>query len=192
MIITVSGIPSSGKSTISKLLCAKLGIERKSVGDIIKSMSGNKHINDFYRELENNPELEKKIDMEQKKWGEDYDDFLIEGRTSFYFMPKRKSYNVFFDLSLETAAERAYSKAVSESENPDYPHKYKSYDDALSKIKERMEIENNRYKKLYGIDNLKLDNYDLVINAEGTKEEVFTKFYDAIIKELSSRKHSYK
>ena len=189
MIITISGIPSSGKSTIAKMLCTELGIERKSIGDIIKSMAGDKHINDFYRELENNPELEKSIDLEQKRWGESSDNFLIEGRTSFYFMPKQKSYNVFFDLSLETAAQRAYSKVLAEGENSKFPNKYSSYEEALVKIKERMEIENRRYKNLYGIDNLDMSNYDLVINAEGTREEVLNELYNAVTKEMELRKN---
>lgn len=189
MIITISGIPSSGKSTIAKMLAQSLGWERRSIGDIIKEMAGTQHINEFYIELEKNPELEKKIDLEQKKWGEEGDNFIIEGRTSFKFMPRDKSYNVFFNLSLEEAAERAYSRYLEQKGNSlNISSKYSSKRDALKKVKERMMVENKRYKQLYGIDHLDMKHYDLVLDASGTKQEVYDSLYGAVLKELERRR----
>jgi cytidylate kinase len=38
-------------------------------------------------------------------------------------------------------------------------------------LKQRLESENRRYKKLYGINPLQLDNYDLVVDTSGVTPE---------------------
>ena len=50
---------------------------------------------------------------------------------------------------------------------------------AIKKLKHRWNMENVRYQELYGIDNLHMENYDLVINTKNlTPEEVAQKIYD--------------
>ncbi|MFW5852796.1 MAG: cytidylate kinase family protein [Nanoarchaeota archaeon] len=184
MIITISGVPSSGKSTIAKRLSASLGWPRYSVGDIMKEMAGSKHINQFYKELEDNPSLERKIDLRQKEWGEADDDFIIEGRTSFYFMPSEKSFNVFFNLNFEEAARRAYNR----SEHEDKGKRYESLDAALHDVYERMKIENERYKSLYGFDHLDMKNYDYIVDASLSPDKVYDALYARVLKEIETRK----
>ena len=182
MIITMSGVPCSGKSTISKMLAEKLGWKRESMGDIFKEMAGDMPLNRFYKELENDPEKEKECDLMQKEWGEKYDDFILDARIAFHFVPRAKSYNIFFDLPLEEAAKRAYGRGKEgKSQNFD------TLGSARASIEERMEIEKGRYESLYGINHLDKNNYDYIVDANRPVEDVFSDLYNNVLEELERR-----
>ena len=64
MILTISGLHGTGKSTIGKLVAEKLGIKYYSTGqafrDFAKEM--NLTLEDFTEYVENNPDIDKKLD----------------------------------------------------------------------------------------------------------------------------------
>ncbi|MFP4117322.1 MAG: AAA family ATPase [Candidatus Woesearchaeota archaeon] len=187
MIVTMSGIPCSGKSTVAKKLSALMGWKRESMGDIFKEMAGDIPLNTFYKELENNPDKEKECDQLQKEWGEKYDDFILDARIAFHFMPKKKSYNVFFDLPLDEAARRAYKREKEKG-----TEQFKSLEDAKGSIEERISIETKRYRELYGIDHLDKSNYDYIVDANRPIETVLEDLYSRIRDELKARGELYK
>ena len=187
MIITMSGVPCSGKSTIAKKLSEKIGWRRESMGDIFKEMAGDKPLNQFYKELENDPEKEKECDLMQKEWGEKYNDFILDARIAFYFIPKDKSYNIFFDLPIEEAAKRAYKRG-SEGKS----EKFSNLESARLSVEERMNIESQRYISLYGINHLDKNNYDYVVDASKPIDTILNDLYDKVRIELEKRGELYK
>ncbi|MFW6231324.1 MAG: cytidylate kinase family protein [Nanoarchaeota archaeon] len=179
MIITFSGTPSCGKSLNARRLANDLGWERRSVGDIMKELAAEKglSINQFYATLDE--AAERTIDNRQREWGKTLDDFIIEGRTSFIMMPESKRYNIFLSLPMDIAAERAYAKEGQTD--------YASVQDAKVKLADRLSMENERYKKLYGVDHLNMKHYDAVIDASGSPEEVYNQIYNTVQHEMLRR-----
>ncbi len=187
MIITMSGVPCSGKSTIAKMLAEKMGWRRESMGDIFKEMAGDMPLNKFYKELENNPEKEKECDLMQKEWGEKYDDFILDARIAFHFVPREKSYNIFFDLPIDEAAKRAYNRGREGK-----GESFSDLEESKASIEERMGIERTRYESLYGINHLDKKNYDYIVDADRPVEDIFSDLNIQIEKELERRGESYK
>jgi len=171
VIITISGMPGSGKTTIGKLLAEKLGYKFYSMGDLRGRMAMEKGLTiDELNELGMKEEwTDRDVDEFQKQLGEKEDNFVIEGRLSFYFIPH--SIKIFLDVDLETAAKRIFK-----DQRPD-EKKVNSIKEVLEIIKKRIENDKKRYQKYYGIKNfMDKRHYDLVINTTKlSKEEVIEK-----------------
>lgn len=69
MKITISGPPGSGKSTLSKMLSAKLGLELVSMGDIFRKLATERcmSLDEFGTLAKCNDEIDRKLDDAQKK-----------------------------------------------------------------------------------------------------------------------------
>ncbi len=69
MIVTVSGPPGSGKSTLSKILSVRLGLELVSMGDIFRNCAEERCmcLAEFGYLAKNNCEIDREIDEMQKK-----------------------------------------------------------------------------------------------------------------------------
>lgn len=179
MIITISGLPGSGKSTISRLLAEKLNYEHYSSGDFVRQLAkeNNQDVLTFYKNAENNPEVDYKIDKRQEQLGKEKDNFIIDGRLSFFFIPH--SIKVFLDVNLEIAASRIFEAKRSEETN------YESYEHAKKEIGERVKNEVKRYSLLYGVNYLDKNNFDFIIDTTNLTPEQIT---DKIINFLSNYK----
>ena len=170
MIITISGSPGSGKSTISRLLAEKLNYEHYSSGDFVRQLAkeNNQDVLTFYKNAENNPEVDYKIDKRQEQLGKEKDNFVIDGRVSFYFIPH--SIKVFLDVNLMVAASRIFEVKKSEE------IRYESYEHARKEIEERVKNEVNRYNSLYGVNYLDKNNYNIIIDTTDlTPEQIVAK-----------------
>lgn len=159
MIITINGTPGSGKSTVARWLAEKLKLKHYSTGDFMRKMALEREIkvDELGRIGEKESWVDKEIDKYQTDLSKKEDNFVIDGRLSWYFMPK--SVKIFMKSNLEKAAERIF-KDKRESEK-----KYKNACEVLAEMKGRMKSEQLRYRKYYGIKNLyDLKNYDIVID----------------------------
>src|SRR3989338_745030 len=98
MIITISGKAGSGKSTVAKIIAAKLNLAHYSIGDLMREMAKEKDISLI--ELNNLAEKDKTIDKELDdkliKLGKEKKDFVIDGRLTAFFIP-HADLKVFLD-----------------------------------------------------------------------------------------------
>jgi len=158
MIITISGTPGSGKTTVAKLLAKKLEYKHYSIGDLRGKMAIERNINiDELNELgEKEPWTDKDVDEYQKKLGETEDNLLFDGRLGFYFIPH--SQKIFLKVDPRIGAERVFK-----DERPDET-KCDSVEALMEKIEKRIESDRKRYEKWYNIDCWNEENYTLVIN----------------------------
>lgn len=186
MIISIGGYMGSGKSTIAKMLAAKLGWPRYYIGGIRREKARLKGLTlaEYNKLGETDPATDKEVDEYQKKLGEKEDNFVIEGRTSWYFIPR--SLKIYLDVDEKIGAERIYND-LKNSDKRNEAAKIKSAADVLKSIKEREQSDTARYQKYYNIDAYDHNNYDYVIDTTDlSKDEVFNRVYRFVKKRLEA------
>ena len=153
MKITISGPPGSGKSTLSKMLSARLGMELVSMGDIFRKLALERcmSLDEFGTLAKCNDEIDRKLDEKQKKIADGKDNIIIEGRLSGFLVDA--DLKVWLKAPLKVRAER-----IAKREN-----KPVSY--AMKETSEREECERVRYLNYYDIDIRDLSIYDIVIDS---------------------------
>lgn len=163
MIISISGLPGSGKSTVAKMLAEKLGYERVSAGSIQRKIADQKGVSilELIKEEETDSSVDEEVDNCIADLGKTKENLIAEGRTAFHFIPD--SLKVFIKVNLEEGAKRIF-RDLKEDERKE-EEKAVSASSLEKKLRERMEIDRGRYQKYYGIDFLDESNYDLVIDS---------------------------
>lgn len=170
MKITISGPPGSGKSTLSRLLSARLGMELVSIGDIFRKMAEDRcmSLEEFGIVAKCNDEIDLKIDGAQKKIAKERDNIVLEGRLSGFLV--EADLKIWLKAPLRVRAER-----IAERE-------CKPVSIAMAETMEREECERERYLKYYDIDIKDLSIYDFVIDSSRWKpeeiNEIVTKAYE--------------
>ncbi|MBR4270441.1 MAG: cytidylate kinase family protein [Clostridia bacterium] len=194
-MITIAGKPCSGKSAISKHLESEHGFERFSMGDMFRSIAKeyNMDVNELNQKCTDSKErvkmeldVDKLIDDKVKELGgkriRDY--VILESRTGFYFIPEsHKVYTTI--LEYEQAKRLLGSGRDTEKTNI-------SVAEAIANLNAREKMENDRYKELYQIDTLNLEQYDYVIDTTYlTIPESGEKVYDSYM-DYRERKYGTK
>ena len=175
MIITISGLPGAGKSVVAKAVAKKLGLKHYSVGDLRGKMAIERGmtLDEFNKLGETEAFTDKDADEYQKKLGETEDDFVIDGRLSFHFIPK--SIKIFLKVEPETGAKRIFNDQRQDEQ------KYKTVQDLIKANNERTESDKKRYRKYYDLDPFKDEHYDLVLDTtELAQEQVVEKVVEFV------------
>ena len=162
MIITISGIAGSGKSTVAVELAKALGLKHYSIGSLMREMAKEKGMSllELGKLAEKDPVIDKALDEKQIELGREKDNFVIDSRLGFHFIPH--SLKVFLEVTLDEAAKRIFKQGrLHES--------YKDIDESLQKIKERISSEDKRYRQYYRIDYHEKKQYDLAIDTTTLK-----------------------
>ena len=157
MIITISGKPGSGKSTIAKTIAKEMGLKHYSMGGLQREIAKEKGITivELGKLEEQDDEIDKEIEKKQENLGKNEDDFIIDSRLGYHFIPN--SIKIFLDVDEEEAAKRIMSDKRDE-EN------FKDLESAKKTIRERIDSEVKRFKEYYDIDFGKKEYYDLFID----------------------------
>jgi cytidylate kinase len=182
MIISIGGDLGSGKSTLAKQLAEALGWKRYSMGQLHRDMAASQGITlaEHNKLAETNPQIDLDVDKYQQKLGENEDNFIIEGRTSWHFIPH--SFKLYIKVAEKVGAERVLlAKREGEDNNVDTVEK------VLESLKNRKENERKRYLDFFNIDVYDHNNYDLVVDTTNlSPEEVFAKIYQAVREKINS------
>ena len=170
MIITISGNPGSGKSTVAKLLQKKLNAERVYAGGMFRELAREKNItlkelNDITK---SDPEIDKKIDLKVAAKARELTNsrktVIVEGRTQFHFLPESKK--IFITVNPEEGAKRVWKdlqdKALQQERNEDSVNSLKEVQDS---VKKRDAEDAARYMEYYNIDHRKKSNYDFIVDS---------------------------
>ena len=164
MIITISGLPGAGKTTVAKALAKTLGMRHYSMGDIWAALAKKRGVtvDDLLREAATDPDLDKAPDEYQNRLGETEDNFITDGLVSFHFIPQ--SIKIFLTVDLAMGAERIYrAKKESAETRADEPE-YGSVEEAQKIVQNRITMNRERLKRAYGVDFLDEGQYDLVVD----------------------------
>jgi len=169
MIITISGLHGTGKSTIGKLIAEKLGIQYYSTGQAFRDLAQemNLTLEDFTKYVEKNPKIDEKLDDKIEKIAQK-GNVIIDSQLSGYILKTVADFKILLICPLETRVKR-----MAERDNSNYEKKLKE-----TKLREKSELE--RFKSLYNIDLSDYDDlnkiYDLIINTENlTIEDIVEK-----------------
>ncbi|MEK7102261.1 MAG: (d)CMP kinase [Patescibacteria group bacterium] len=170
MIITISGLPGSGKSTVGKRLAKQLGYRFYSIGDLRGKMAMERgmSIAALNKLGESEAWTDQEVDEYQKKLAHTEDNFVIDGRLSWHFIPQ--SFKVFLTVDVEEGARRIFRK-----QRPDEPP-VQSVEEMVTANRARIASDNTRYQKWYGIQFNDPKNYDVVIDTtRGGQKQVMKK-----------------
>ncbi|HOT07497.1 MAG: cytidylate kinase [Methanosaeta sp. PtaB.Bin039] len=158
MIITISGPPGSGTSTLARALAAELGLRYVNSGEIFRRMATEKGITlkELGRLAEKGPEVDYLIDDAQRELAREGGG-IFEGRLSGHVL--EADLKIMLKTDLRVRAER-----IARREN-------KLFEDSLAESRSREECEARRYKKYYNIDMDDCTVYDLVIDTDRWNEQ---------------------
>ncbi|MDD4332617.1 MAG: AAA family ATPase [Patescibacteria group bacterium] len=163
MIITFGGTPGSGKSTIAKKLAAKLGWPRYYMGGIRRDIAKKRGMTlaEYNKLGENDPTTDTDVDNYQENLGKTMDNIIVEGRTSWFFIPH--SFKIYVDVNKETGAKRILKELRNENDRNENKN-LKTLSDVIKSFDARMRSDRKRYKKYFNINVNKKSNYDFVLD----------------------------
>jgi CMP/dCMP kinase len=164
MIISITGSPGTGKTSVGKLLAERFGYNFYSVGDLRGKMALEKGVTiDELNALgEKDPSSDLSVDNYQRELGNKEDNFVIEGRLSWHFIPP--SFKVYLTCHLDVAAERIFHARKHDMEGRADEAVYTSVKEARDAITHRIASDVVRYQKYYGLDYRDPSHYDLVVD----------------------------
>lgn len=180
MIITISGKPGSGKSTIAKLIAQKYDLKHYSTGDFFRKNAQDMGLTlEQYSALaEQSRDIDNMTDRWQEDLGKQEDDFIIDGRMSHNFI--KDSIKIFLDVDKKTGAIRIMNHKRTDQEKAETEEK------AIEMWEFRSNSEQKRYKDYYGINLYDFSQYDLVLNTSNmTPEMILEKLSQFIDKNLT-------
>lgn len=167
MIISVSGYPGSGTTTLSRKMQSALGIDHVYAGLIFREMAVKRgmSLEEFSQLAEQDEAIDVEVDRIQKERAKE--NTVVEGRITAHLVDA--DLKIWLSAPLEVRARRvAHRDDIS-------------YEESLRRITKRENSERRRYKTYYSIDLDDLSLYDLVINtALWDAEGVYTLVKTAI------------
>lgn len=186
MIITISGTPGSGKSTVAKMLAEKLHAERIYVGSIRRELARKKgwtleQLNEYGK---THPETDVDVDKAaaaQARTLEQQGKIVVdEGRMQFHFLPE--SIKMYIKVDPAEGARRIWKdlqvQTLVQQRNEGV---FTSLQDVKKSIIKREENDAQRYTKFYGVTHRDESQYDLVIDSTNiSPEKVLKKIIEYI------------
>jgi cytidylate kinase len=151
MIITVSGAPGTGTTTLARGLSSELGIRWVNSGELFRKIAAEKNVSvrELCRLAEKGPEIDYLVDDAQRNLAREGSG-IFEGRLSGHLLDADLKVALITDL-------RVRAERISSRES-------KLVEDAMNETRGREESEARRYKKYYNVEISDLSVYDLVVN----------------------------
>ena len=159
MIITISGLHGTGKSTVGKILSERLGLKYYSTGQAFRDLAQEKNMSlkQFTDYVESHPEIDLELDdkiLDIAKQG----DVVIDSQLSGYLLRDLADTKILLICPIEVRINRMADRDNS------------SLEEKINETVTREKSELERFKKLYNIDLENSENnkqlYDLIVNTE--------------------------
>lgn len=162
-IISIFGLAGTGTSTCGKILAEKLNYKFYSTGGLFRKMAEENGMTlyEYEKLVHEHPDMDKQFDEKIRDLGLSEDNFVIDSRLAWFFIPHSKK------VKLHTDLESRISRVVNRDGI--------SYEEALHKTQTRENDHIERYHTIYPeiIDYSQNSNFDLVIDSsQKTPEEI--------------------
>jgi len=162
VLITISGVPGSGKTTVARLVAQALGLEHVYAGDIFRraAEAARVSLEEYVRRAESDPGIDRSLDDEMRRRAA-RGDAVLEGRLSAVMAEQARvrALRVFLDASEAVRAARIAEREGGATE------------ERLREIQRREASDRRRYRDLYGVDYHDPARYDLVMETDGARPE---------------------
>ncbi len=158
MQITVSGLPGSGTSTISRLLAEYYELELISSGEVFRRIAKEKGVSlsEFGAMAEKDPSIDLAIDKNQRDIVRSQDNLVLESRLAGHMASGVPNVlKIWIKAPLPVRVKRIQKREKSAS-----------FDEEYKKTVLREKSEALRYVNYYNIDIGDLSIYDMVIDSE--------------------------
>jgi CMP/dCMP kinase len=156
MRITVSGLPGSGTTSLSRYLAEHHGFTMISAGEVFRACAKehNMELAEFGRLAEQDPAYDKMIDARQKEMAQKKDNIIVEGRLSGW-MVDTADLKIWLFAPIACRLDRiVFRDQIADVET------------AKAITLEREHCEAVRYRQYYDIDINDLSIYHLILNSE--------------------------
>ncbi|MCG1003927.1 MULTISPECIES: (d)CMP kinase [Halobacterium] len=154
MLVTISGPPGSGKSTVASALADHLDYDHISGGDIFRELADDRGLSleEFNELAEEDSQIDKDLDRQLRETARERDDVVLESRLAGWMAGEYADIKIWLDAPLSVRARR-----IAEREE-------KTPATARAETEKREDSENARYADYYSIDFDDLTIYDLSVN----------------------------
>ncbi len=162
MLVTISGLPGSGTSTVSRLVAAELKIDHLDGGTVFRALAGERHLSlaDFAALAERDDTIDRALDSRLADRASE-GDVLIESRLAGW-LARRNGFDGLLVWLACDDEERARRVAARDGQEVAV---------ALAGNLEREASERARYRAYYDIDLTDLSPYDLVLDSTSSVPE---------------------
>ncbi len=151
--ISIFGLAGTGKTTAGRLLAEKVSYRYISTGNMFrdKALSMGITLQELEKISNDNPNFDKDLDKQTEDFGKSNDDFVIESRLAWHFVPD--SFKIKLDCDFDVRIGR-----IAKREGKDF-------EKVKSETMERESLIRERYKAYYGIQDFENDsNFDFIID----------------------------
>jgi cytidylate kinase len=159
-ILTISGMPGSGKSSTGDAIANMLGYHRFSSGDFMRQIAEYRGVSldELQKIAEGDRSIDTAIDEEIKKVAVN-DNLIIDSRLAYHWIPD--AYKVYLTLDPHIAAERIFNHIKSVGR---IGQSAGTADEIYTHMLARIESEKKRYRENYNLDYTNENNFDLVVD----------------------------
>lgn len=176
MRITVSGLPGSGTTSLSRYLAQEHGFTLISAGEVFRQLAREHNLDlaEFGRLAESDPSFDKMIDARQKEIANQQDNIIVEGRLSGWMVPQA-DLKIWLHAPIGCRIKRIATRDEVADEAT-----------AEKLTLEREACEAGRYRAYYNIDINDLLIYHLVLDSEHWSIEGLGAIVDTAIAQLKN------
>jgi cytidylate kinase len=161
MLITISGPPGGGKTTVATAIADAFDLEHVSGGDIFRSLADERGYSlvEFNALAEEDDSIDRDLDRRLRETARDRDDLVLESRLSGWMAGDYADLRVWLDAPLDVRAARIADREDTNREA------------ARRETKAREDSEKRRYQEYYGIEFEDRSIYDLAVNTARWSED---------------------
>ena len=166
MLITISGLPGSGKTTVARLVAAALGLEHVYAGNIFRRQAeeAGLTLQEYAQRAETDPTIDRQLDdrmRERARAGR----AVLEGRLAAFMANEAgvAALKVYLDASEPVRAARITNREGGVTA------------ERLQEIQARETSDRQRYRDLYGVDYHDTRLYDVVVETDRRTPEDLAK-----------------